>query len=53
MTQTAVITGGTGGMGVATAKLLGRDHRVVLADLSQERIDSVVNDLTAAGVTVA
>jgi NAD(P)-dependent dehydrogenase (short-subunit alcohol dehydrogenase family) len=50
MTQTAVITGGTGGMGVATAKLLGRDHRVVLADLSQERIDSVVNDLTALGV---
>ncbi|WP_281181820.1 hypothetical protein [Nocardia vaccinii] len=29
MTQTAVITGGTGGMGLAPAEILGRDHRVV------------------------
>lgn len=28
MTQTAVITGGTGGMGIATAKILGTDHRI-------------------------
>ena len=39
MTQTAVITGGTGGMGLATAEILGRDHRVVLADLDRSRID--------------
>ncbi len=50
MTQTAVITGGSGGMGIATAKLLGADHRIVLADLSQERIDAVVKDLTALGI---
>ena len=50
MTQTAVITGGSGGMGIATAKLLGQNHRIVLADLSQERINTVVTDLKALGI---
>lgn len=50
MTKTAVITGGTGGMGLATARILGRDHRVVLADLSQERIDQAVADLATDGI---
>lgn len=50
MTRTAVITGGTGGMGVATARLLGLDHRVVIADLDQARIDSTVADLVAQGM---
>ena len=50
MTQTAVITGGTGGMGIATAKILGLDHRIVLADLNQDRIDAVVKDLAALGI---
>lgn len=47
MTQTAVITGGTGGMGIATARILGRDHRIVLADLDQGRIDKAVIELAA------
>jgi NAD(P)-dependent dehydrogenase (short-subunit alcohol dehydrogenase family) len=46
----AVVTGGAGGMGLATAKLLGADHRVVVADVNQERIDAAVTQLTAAGV---
>lgn len=50
MTQTAVITGGAGGMGLATAKLLGADHRIVLADLDQTRIDGAVSELTALGI---
>lgn len=50
MTQTAVITGGTGGMGIATARILGRDHRIVLADLDQGRIDTAVADLAALGI---
>lgn len=45
MTRTVVITGGTGGMGFATARILGRDHRIVLADLNQGRIDQAVSDL--------
>jgi NAD(P)-dependent dehydrogenase (short-subunit alcohol dehydrogenase family) len=50
MTNTAVITGGTGGMGTATAKILGTDHRIVLADLDQGRIDKTVADLRALGI---
>lgn len=50
MGATAVITGGTGGMGVATARILGRDHRIVVADLDQERIDKTVGELTEAGI---
>jgi len=48
--QTAIITGGAGGMGLATAKILGRDHRVVIADVNQERLDAAVAELTALGV---
>lgn len=50
MTKTAVITGGTGGMGLATARILGAGHRIVLADLDQGRIDTAVSNLTAAGI---
>ena len=34
MTAISLITGGAGGMGVATAKIVGRDHAVVLCDVS-------------------
>lgn len=47
---TAMITGGTGGMGLATARILGLDHRIVLADLDPDRLDEAVRELTAAGV---
>lgn len=48
--QTAIITGGAGGMGLATAKILGRDHHVVLADLGQDRLDAAVAELAALGI---
>lgn len=51
--QTVVITGGTGGMGLATAKIMGADHRVVLADLDQGRIDAAIADLSALGIDVS
>lgn len=50
MAKTAVITGGAGGMGLATAKILGGDHRIVLADLDQARIDKAVAELTQLGI---
>ena len=50
MTQTAIITGGTGGVGLATAAILGRDHHVVLADLDGERLDAAAEELSTAGV---
>ena len=45
MTRTVIITGGAGGMGLATAKILGRDHRVVITDVNRERPDAAVAEL--------
>src|SRR5271168_5070240 len=38
MNRVSVITGGAGGMGLATAKIVGRDHTVVLCDVRQDRL---------------
>lgn len=48
----AVITGGAGGMGLATAKVLGRDQPVVLCDVRQDRLDAAVAVLKDIDVTV-
>jgi NAD(P)-dependent dehydrogenase (short-subunit alcohol dehydrogenase family) len=48
----AVVTGACGGMGVACARVMGRHHRLVLADVSAERLESLSQDLTAQGVVV-
>ena len=42
-----MITGGAGGMGLATAKIVGRDHTVVLADVRQDRLDAAAAEVTA------
>ncbi len=39
MNAVSVITGGAGGMGLATAKVVGRTHTVVLCDVRQDRLD--------------
>ncbi|CAJ1508834.1 SDR family oxidoreductase [[Mycobacterium] holstebronense] len=36
----SVITGGAGGMGLATAKIVGREQPVVLCDVRQDRLDA-------------
>ena len=41
MTSVSVITGGAGGMGLATAKIVGKEHTVVLCDVRQDRLDEV------------
>jgi NAD(P)-dependent dehydrogenase (short-subunit alcohol dehydrogenase family) len=50
MTQVTVITGGAGGMGVATAKSIGGDHTVVLGDVRQDRLDSAAATLKDLGI---
>jgi NAD(P)-dependent dehydrogenase (short-subunit alcohol dehydrogenase family) len=40
MSRVSVLTGGAGGMGSATAKVIGRDHTVVLCDIRQDRLDA-------------
>lgn len=51
MTRVSVITGGAGGMGVATAKIVGRDHALVLCDVRQDRLDAATAALTDLGIT--
>jgi NAD(P)-dependent dehydrogenase (short-subunit alcohol dehydrogenase family) len=51
MTDVVVITGGAGGMGLATAKLTDPGRTILLTDVSQERLDSAVAELTALGLT--
>ncbi len=51
MSRVSVITGGAGGMGLATAKVVGQDHRVVLCDVRQERLDAAAATLKDLGVT--
>jgi NAD(P)-dependent dehydrogenase (short-subunit alcohol dehydrogenase family) len=50
MATSAIITGGAGGMGLATARLLGADHRIVLADLDQARLDTAAAALAEDGI---
>ncbi len=46
-----MITGGAGGMGLATAKIIGRDHTVVLCDVRQERLTTTATTLRELGIT--
>lgn len=46
----AVVTGGAGGMGLETARIMGAEHAIVIADLSQERLDVATAQLAEAGV---
>ncbi len=52
MTNVSVITGGAGGMGLATAKVVGRDHTLVLCDVRQDRLEAAAEALDGLGVTV-
>lgn len=52
MRKVSVITGGAGGMGVATAKVVGRDHAVLLCDVRQDRLDIAAAALKDLDLTV-
>jgi NAD(P)-dependent dehydrogenase (short-subunit alcohol dehydrogenase family) len=50
MNRVSVITGGAGGMGLATARIVGRDHTVVLCDVRQERLAAAATTLQDVGI---
>lgn len=50
-TTVAVITGGAGGMGLATARLLGREHRILLCDVREDRLDAAAAELRDLGIS--
>lgn len=49
MNQIAVITGAAGGMGTAIALALGNTHKLLLTDVSAERLDQRIGLLTDKG----
>ena len=51
MNNVYVITGGSGGMGKAIAKLVGKKGTLLLADINEERLEQAKQELAVAGVT--
>ena len=49
--RVSVITGGAGGMGLATAKVVGRDHTVVLCDVRKDRLAAAAATLEELGMS--
>lgn len=50
MANVSVVTGGAGGMGLATARLLGRDSVVLICDINQARLAAAAHELTGLDV---
>jgi NAD(P)-dependent dehydrogenase (short-subunit alcohol dehydrogenase family) len=50
MGELCVITGGAGGIGLAAAKIVGRDRLVVISDVSQCRLQVSATELQSLGI---
>ncbi|MBX7448828.1 SDR family oxidoreductase [Mycolicibacterium sp. 3033] len=53
MSNIAVVTGGAGGMGLATARVLGREMPVLISDVVPDRLEVAQRELHEAGVECA
>lgn len=52
MKNVCVITGGGSGMGLATARLMGKDHFIIICGRSVTKLENAVNELRVEGVEV-
>lgn len=50
MREVCVVTGGAGGMGIAAAKIVGRDRLVVVSDVSISRLQAASTELQSLGI---
>lgn len=50
MREVCVVTGGAGGMGLAAAKIVGRDRLVVVSDVSLSRLQAASTELQSLGI---
>ncbi|HEY4785356.1 MAG TPA: SDR family oxidoreductase [Bacteroidales bacterium] len=50
MKNICVVTGGGSGMGLATAKVLGRDNYVIIAGRTLKKLENALAELTAEGI---
>lgn len=52
MKNVCVITGGGSGMGLATARLMGKDHFIIICGRSVKKLENAVNELTREGIEI-
>jgi NAD(P)-dependent dehydrogenase (short-subunit alcohol dehydrogenase family) len=50
MKKVCVITGGGSGMGLATAKIMGRDHFVILVGRNPQKLENALAELRSEGI---
>lgn len=48
--RVCVITGGGSGMGLATAKIIGKDHYIIIAGRTIKKLENAINELHEAGI---
>lgn len=52
MQKVCVITGGGSGMGLASAKLMGKDHYIIICGRTVKKLESAVEKLKSEGIAV-
>lgn len=52
MKNICVITGGGSGMGLATARLMGKDYSIIICGRSVKKLENAVNELQAEGIEI-
>ena len=52
MKNVCVITGGGSGMGLATARLMGKNHLIIICGRSAKKLENAVNELTNEGIEI-
>jgi NAD(P)-dependent dehydrogenase (short-subunit alcohol dehydrogenase family) len=52
MKNVCVITGGGSGMGLATARLMGKDHSIIICGRSVNKLENAVSELKSQGIEV-
>ncbi|KAB1438672.1 SDR family oxidoreductase [Candidatus Galacturonibacter soehngenii] len=50
MKNICVITGGGSGMGLATAKVMGQDHYIIISGRTVEKLKKAIDELTELGI---
>lgn len=50
MKEICVITGGGSGMGLETAKIVGKNQKVILCGRTVSKLENAINELTALGI---
>nr|WP_307999877.1 SDR family oxidoreductase [uncultured Merdimonas sp.] len=50
MKNICVITGGGSGMGLETAKLVGKDHKIILVGRTVSKLENAINELKGLGI---